>query len=102
MLLGTPVKALVDTGAQMTVMSVKSAERCNIMRLVDRTQAGVAFGVGRQRIIGVVHMGQIQVGKNYLASSFRVLEGHSHDLVLGLDMMKRHQVCAIFRNMFYL
>ena len=96
---GIPVKALVDTGAQMTVMNMKCAERCNVMRLVDRRFASYAFGVGRQRIIGVIHLGQIQLGNDFLASSFRVLEDQSHELILGLDMLKRHQVrVVIFGN----
>ena len=93
---GILVKALVDTGAQMTVMNVKCAQRCNVMRLVDRRYASYAFGVGRQRIIGIIHLGQIQIGDDFLASSFRVLEDQSHELILGLDMLKRHQVSEKF------
>lgn len=95
---GVPVKALVDTAVQMTIMNVACAERCNVMRLVDRRFASYAFGVGRQRIIGVIHLGQVQIGGNFLASSFRVLEDQSHDLILGLDMLKRHQVIIISRT----
>lgn len=95
---GVSVKALVDTGAQMTVMNAGCAERCGIMRLVDRRQSGYAFGVGRQRIIGVIHLGQIQIGSDFLASSFRVLEDQSHELILGLDMLKRHQVKLLLVN----
>ena len=43
---------------------------------------------------GRVHMAQIQIEKDYLTSSFSILEEQPMDMLLGLDMLKKHQ-CTI-------
>lgn len=59
---GVALKAFVDTGAQMTIMTRECAEKCNILRLMDERFAGMAVGVGTAVILGRVHITTMSLG----------------------------------------
>lgn len=91
---GHAIKAFVDSGAQSTIMSKACAERCSILRLIDNRWSGIARGVGTQRILGKIHLVQLEISGDFLPSSFMILENQPMDMLLGLDMLRRYQ-CTI-------
>ena len=75
------IKAFVDSGAQMTFMSVACATRCNVM--LGRN----GQGVGMQKIIGRVHLCQIQIGDAFLHHRH---QEEAHAWPDGFQMLLQH------------
>ena len=87
------IKAFVDTGAQMTVMNVQCAQKCNLLHLVDKRFKGVASGVGHAAIHGRVHMATLRFGRKAavdIAIMVMDMKG-GPELLLGLDVMRKYQ-----------
>mmetsp|Transcript_25443 Transcript_25443/g.29057 ORF Transcript_25443/g.29057 Transcript_25443/m.29057 type:complete len:428 (-) Transcript_25443:256-1539(-) len=101
-----PLQAFVDSGAQMTIMSKSCAQRHGIFHLLDTRFHGVAVGVGTGKILGRVHVVQLQIGDCYFPCSVTIMDGATlpigddspkpkdMEMLLGLDMLKRFK-CSI-------
>lgn len=88
---GKPLKIFVDSGAQVTVISKNCAERCGLDRILDTRYSGEMRGVGVGRMLGKIHLAQIKLGGSFFPISLSVLETSDIDMLLGLDMLKRHR-----------
>ena len=86
--------ALVDTGAQTSVMSLEFARRCRVDMLMDTRIQGMATGVGTARIVGKVWSCDVAIGGTFYEASFSIVESAHLDCILGLDFMRRY-LCTI-------
>eukprot|EP01133_Synstelium_polycarpum_P014026 gene14026-16531_t len=95
-----PIKAFVDTGAQQSIMTLKCAEKCGLVRLIDKRFHGIAKGVGTAKIVGRVHATNIKLGNSFFPIALSILDspGQDTEFILGLDMLKRHQCLVNLRD----
>ena len=84
----------------MTIMSEKAAKECGIFDLIDKRFSGMAAGVGTGKILGKVHIVQLEIGGSFFPCSISIMEtpkdknAQEMPFLFGLDMMKRH-LCQI-------
>ena len=83
--------ALVDTGAQSTIMSKELVEKCNLMNLVDTRYSGIAQGVGTSKIIGTIHAAQLKIQDKFLMCKITVIENPTIGFIFGLDNMRTYR-----------
>jgi len=83
--------ALVDTGAQSTIMSKELVEKCDLMNLVDTRYSGIAQGVGTSKIIGTIHAAQLKIKDKFLMCKITVIENPTIGFIFGLDNMRTYR-----------
>jgi len=91
---GFVIPAIIDTGAQITVMSDSCAKRCRIYSNIDKRYAGKAFGVGSSDILGRIDGLNMRVGPVSFQSRISILNNAGVDFLIGLDFLKRFR-CEI-------
>ena len=84
------VNALVDTGAQSSLMSANLCRKCNLMSMVDKRFQGIARGVGSSKILGVIHAAQIKIMNKVIMLKINIIENNEIGFVLGLDNLKKY------------
>lgn len=71
-------------------MSYECAEKCGLLRLLDKRYEGVAVGVGTGKICGRIHSVPVKLGSQFFPCAFTVLESNSGpQVIIGLDTLRR-------------
>mmetsp|Transcript_16517 Transcript_16517/g.15847 ORF Transcript_16517/g.15847 Transcript_16517/m.15847 type:complete len:310 (-) Transcript_16517:91-1020(-) len=86
---GFIIPAIVDTGAQVTVMSESCAKRCRVNNQIDGRYSGKAVGIGSSDITGRIHDLSMRVGPVSYQNKVSILRESRVELIIGLDFLKR-------------
>lgn len=91
------VEMMVDTGAESSVISLELANELGLSDDIDRSQRGIASGVGKAKIVGKVRNAIVTLGQIDFPMEFMVLDltasGNTKQrlLLLGLDQMRKYK-----------
>lgn len=88
---GCSVPAIVDTGAQISIMSETCLKKCHLHNDIDRRYTGKAIGVGESKIIGKVLNLPMQIGPISFLSGVSVLKDSRVDLIIGMDLLSKFE-----------
>lgn len=86
---GFMVPGIIDTGAQISVMSASCARRCRIAQNLDTRFAGRAIGVGATDILGQIGDLPIRAGPLSFTSKISILRESGAEFILGRDFLRR-------------
>lgn len=85
------VRAMIDTGAQISILPLEIAKECEVDYLIDTRWQTTTIGVGVQKSVGRIHALQVQVEGTVWANPFVVLEGTLNHCILGVDWLTKNR-----------
>lgn len=83
----TELDIFVDTGAQVSIMSLKLAKDLGVDYLIDHFCEGTLVGVGSKKMSGKIHYLDIQLGNFNLPCGFTIIDSDDIKIMLGLNSM---------------
>lgn len=95
---GYSVPAIIDTGAQISIMSYGCAQRCRISGNIDTKYSGRAIGVGSSDILGRINGLSMRVGPISFDGKVSILRDSRVDFLIGLDFLKRFNCEVSFKD----
>lgn len=97
---GFMIPAIVDTGAEISVMSTSCAKRCKVSSSIDTQFSGRAIGVGSSDIVGGIEGLGIRIGPLSFQNKISILRNANHrcDFIIGLDILRRFNCDILLRE----
>ena len=95
---GFLVPAIIDTGAQITIMSSACAKRCHVSSSIDTRYAGRAIGIGSSDIIGRINGLEMRIGPVNFKNEVSILREARVDFLIGMDFLKRFKCDVSFND----
>lgn len=88
---GSSLSALLDTGAQITIIKLSTVKRLGLENLIDKSYSKILAGVGTGRTEGKIHLYNISINGTQYPVSMDVLDTDTirEDMIFGLDNMVR-------------
>ena len=90
--------AIIDTGAQISIMSYGCAQRCRISGNIDTKYSGRAIGVGSSDILGRINGLNMKIGPISFDGKVSILRDSRVDFLIGLDFLKRFNCEVSFKE----
>jgi predicted aspartyl protease len=95
---GHRVAALIDTGADVSIISSRCAKDCGISDSIDTTQTGSVTGVGSGQIVGKIDNLKLKIGPVSFQNKISILNNANCDLILGTDLLERLKTKICFKD----
>jgi DNA damage-inducible protein 1 len=94
------IKLFIDTGAQISIMSLNKAHSLGIEEFIDKSYNGMADGIGSQKIIGRIHYLEIQIDNYIIPMSIDVVENinDKFDILVGLNVLYANGINVDIKN----
>ncbi|GMR62377.1 hypothetical protein PMAYCL1PPCAC_32572, partial [Pristionchus mayeri] len=91
---GAPTFAFIDSGAQISFMSLPFCQKAHLEHKIDRRFQSVASGIGGlQKMVGRIYSCEFEIGDAKFDAKVDVMND-KFDVLIGLDFLRRHR-CSI-------
>jgi len=83
--------AMLDTGAQISILPIDIAKECGVEYLIDTRCRTLTVGVGTQKSIGKIHSLTVTIEGQVWANPFVILDGPLDMVILGVDWLTKNR-----------